>query len=128
MLLNNLKILVVDDTDSIRSFLRVYMQGMGAKVEEAETASEGILKCKTTDFDFVVLDLGLPDDDGIAVLKEIKSHKHKKSPCVIVLTVRQGEGTMKACFDNGADAFVNKPFMVEDLIDILQEKLSSQEI
>ena len=118
------KILVIDDTDPIRSFLRVYMQGMGAIVSEANTGQRGIDSCKEVEPDVVILDLGLPDMDGLNVLNEVRNINFKNKPIIIVLTVRKGEGTMKESYQLGADAFMNKPFMVEDLIDVLREKVA----
>lgn len=118
------KILVIDDAVPIRSFLRVYMQGMGAIVSEANTGQRGIESCKEVEPDVVILDLGLPDMDGLNVLNEVRNINFKNKPIIIVLTVRKGEGTMKESYQLGADAFMNKPFMVEDLIDVLREKVA----
>ena len=118
------KILVIDDTDPIRSFLRVYLQGVGVVVSEANTGKRGIDSCKEGEPDVVILDLGLPDMDGLNVLNEIRNMKLKNKPVIIVLTIRKSGGAMKESYQLGADAFMNKPFMVEDLIDVLREKVA----
>lgn len=125
MTLEGKKILAIDDTASIRAFLRVSLEDEGAQFYEAATAGEGIKLCRDISPDLVVLDLGLPDRDGLEILPEIKGMQEGSSPAVIVLTVRRGRKTIHDAMQKGADAYLSKPFMVNDLIDKIEERLST---
>jgi two-component system, OmpR family, KDP operon response regulator KdpE len=107
------KILIVDDELQIRRFLKVSLEANGYRVLEAPTAKEGIYKAATDLPDAIVLDLGLPDSDGIAVLKQVR--EWSKVP-VIILSVRDDEKGKVAALDAGADDYVVKPFGVNELI------------
>ena len=123
MTLQGKKILAIDDTASIRAFLRVSLEDEGAQFYEAGTAEEGIKRCQDVSPDLVVLDLGLPDRDGLDILPEIKEMQEGLSPAVIVLTVRRGRQTINEAMQKGADAYLSKPFMVNDLIEKIEERL-----
>lgn len=123
MNLNGFKILAIDDTFAIRTFLRVSLQDEGAEFYGASTANEGLTICKEIMPDLVVLDLGLPDIDGLDFLPEIKKLQNKKEIPVLILTVRKGKETINKAFSNGADAYLTKPFMVEELLEIINQKL-----
>ncbi len=124
MSLKGKQVVAIDDTASIRTFLRVSFEDEGAIFHEAATAEEGINLCETLQPDIVVLDLGLPDMDGLDVLPRIKHDLQLKvPPSVIVLTVRKGRSVRDAASERGADAYLSKPFMVEDLLELIEEKI-----
>lgn len=123
MSLDGTKIVAIDDTPSIRTFLRVSLEDEGAEFHEASTALEGLELCKKVCPDLVVLDLGLPDIDGLEILPEIKKIQPDNKLPVLVLSVRKARETIKEAFDKGASGYLTKPFVVEDLLEIIEEKL-----
>jgi two-component system KDP operon response regulator KdpE len=107
------RILIIDDELQIRRFLKVTLEANGYHVLEASNAREGIYKAATDRPDAVVLDLGLPDMEGSAVLKQVR--EWSKIP-IIILSVRDDEKGKVAALDAGADDYVVKPFGVNELI------------
>ncbi len=106
-------VLVIDDEIQIRRLLRVTLEGNGYKVFEAATGQEGLVEAAQRRPDIVVLDLGLPDMDGLAVLQRLR--EWSEAP-VVVLSVREGEEDKVAALDRGADDYVNKPFNTAELL------------
>jgi two-component system KDP operon response regulator KdpE len=105
--------LVIDDEIQIRRLLRVCLEGNGYRVEEAATGQEGITMAAQHPPDIILLDLGLPDMDGVTVLKRLREW----SPVpVVVLSVREREEDKVAALDNGADDYVTKPFGTAELL------------
>lgn len=125
MTLKDCKIVAIDDTPSIRTFLRVSLEDEGAEFHGASTAKGGLELCKKIKPDLVVLDLGLPDVDGLDILPQIKKTQPGDNPPVIVLTVRKGKETIHEAYEKGADGYLTKPFMVEDLLEVIEERLES---
>ena len=126
MPLRNKRILAIDDTFSIRTFLRISLQSHGAEFHEASTALHGMELCQKIKPDLVVLDLGLPDKDGLDILPVIKKPAHGyKPPAVVILSVRKEQQTKDRAFSMGADAYLTKPFLMEDLLEIIDEQLHS---
>jgi two-component system KDP operon response regulator KdpE len=107
------RILVIDDEAPIRRFLRVPLEAEGHSVIEAGTAREGILAVAREAPGLVILDLGLPDADGISVLREIRGWS---SVPVLVLSVRADEAGKVAALDAGAQDYVVKPFGMKELL------------
>lgn len=107
------RILLIDDEAPIRRFLRVPLQAEGHSIIEAGTAREGILAATRESPGLVILDLGLPDADGLTVLREIRGWS--KVP-VLVLSVRADEAGKVAALDAGAQDYVVKPFGVNELL------------
>jgi two-component system, OmpR family, KDP operon response regulator KdpE len=107
------RILVIDDELQIRRFLRVVLEANTYAVVEASTGKDGVYKTTTEHPDCIVLDLGLPDMDGLGVLKQIREWS---TVPVIILSVRDDEKGKVAALDAGADDYVVKPFGVNELI------------
>jgi two-component system, OmpR family, KDP operon response regulator KdpE len=107
------RILIVDDELQIRRFLKVTLEANGYHVLEAATGKEGIYKAATDRPDAVVLDLGLPDMDGGAVLRQVREWS---AIPIIILSVRDDEKGKVAALDAGADDYVVKPFGVNELV------------
>jgi two-component system KDP operon response regulator KdpE len=105
--------LVIDDELQIRRLLRVCLEAKGYRVAEAASGQEGITQAAQYPPDVVILDLGLPDMDGVAVLKRLR--EWTKVP-VVVLSVRDREEDKIAALDNGADDYVTKPFGTGELL------------
>ncbi len=108
-----LRVLVVDDEQAIRRFLRVALGARGYKVFEAESGQEGIASAAAHRPDVIILDLGLPDLDGIEVTRRLR--EWARMP-IIVLSVRDQEDVKVAALDAGADDYLTKPFGVGELL------------
>ena len=107
------RILVIDDESQIRRFLRISLKSQGHEVLEAATGADGLSLAATQSPDLIVLDLGLPDADGKAVLSELRAWSQVP---VIVLTVRDAEREKVQALDGGANDYVTKPFGVQELL------------
>src|SRR5215471_10297696 len=99
--------LVIDDELQIRRLLRVCLESNGYRVLEAATGQEGITQAAQYHPDIVLLDLGLPDLDGVMVLQRLR--EWSRVP-VVVLSVRDREEEKVSALDHGADDYVTKPF------------------
>jgi two-component system, OmpR family, KDP operon response regulator KdpE len=106
-------ILVVDDEVQIRRLLEITLSSNGFKVFEATTGREGMVGAATHRPDLVILDLGLPDTDGIEILKKLREWYQKP---VIILSVRNSEEDIVTALDNGADDYLTKPFRTGELL------------
>lgn len=107
------RILVVDDERQIRRLLKVALTGYGYEVEEAAGGQEGLLRAAAFRPDLVILDLGLPDTDGLDVLRRLR--EWSRVP-VIILSVREQERDKIVALDAGADDYVTKPFGMGELL------------
>jgi len=107
------KVLVVDDDALIRRSLRMGYELAGFGVQEAMNGREALRLAALGPPDLVVLDLGLPDIDGIEVLRNLRTWSNVP---LIVLSVRAGEGDKIASFEIGADDYVTKPFGMPELL------------
>ena len=105
--------LVIDDEVQIRRLLRLTLEANGYKVFEAATGQDGLLEAAQRRPEVVVLDLGLPDLDGVTVLKRLR--EWSRAP-VLVLSVRDRDEDKIAALDNGADDYVTKPFSTGELL------------
>ena len=106
-------ILIIEDEPDIRSFLRSALGTEGHKVVESITARRGAIDAATHKPDLVIVDLGLPDYDGIDVIRQIRTW----SPMpIIVLSARVQEASKISAFEAGADDYVTKPFGVGEFI------------
>jgi two-component system KDP operon response regulator KdpE len=106
-------ILVIEDDSQIRRFLRATLAAEGYQFHEALTAAEGIAQAAARRPDLVLLDLGLPDRDGIEVIREIRQWSQMP---ILVLSARGQEKDKIAALDLGADDYVAKPFAVGELL------------
>ncbi len=106
-------VLVIDDEPQIRRLLRVTLEGNGYQVFDAATGQEGVVQAAQRHPDVVLLDLGLPDWDGVTVLKRLR--EWSRVP-VIILSVRDRENDKIAALDAGADDYITKPFGSAELL------------
>lgn len=109
----NTKILVVDDETSIRKFLKVSLEASQFEVVEAQNGNEALQKVIEARPGLVILDHGLPDMNGIEVLKKLREWS---SVPVIFLTVRDADEDKVQALDNGADDYLTKPFSLPELM------------
>lgn len=107
------RILIIDDEAPIRRFLRVALEAEGHHVTEAATGRAGIEAAALTTPEAIILDLGLPDMDGGAVLGELRQWC---TVPVLVLSVRSDEAEKVALLDAGAQDYVTKPFGIRELL------------
>jgi len=105
--------LIVDDEPPIRRLLRLTLEPQGYRVFEADNGQLGLQEAAARRPDVIVLDLGLPDMDGIAALKRLR--EWSQAP-VLVLTVRDREADKVAALDAGADDYLTKPFGAAELL------------
>jgi two-component system KDP operon response regulator KdpE len=110
---NNLRILVVDDEKSIRRFLNASLSAYGYNIFESASGTDALKESVSTHPDIIILDLGLPDIDGIEVIRKIR--KRTKTP-IVVLSVREEASDKIAALDAGADDYLTKPFSAEELL------------
>lgn len=101
------QILIVEDEAQIRRFVRLTLESEGHTVHEADSYQRGLIEAGTRRPDLVVLDLGLPDGDGVDLIRELRQWS---SMPVIVLSARSNELSKVAALDAGADDYLVKPF------------------
>lgn len=106
-------IIIVEDETQIRRFLRTALVSEGYQVIEAETGKHGLAEAATRKPDLVILDLGLPDMDGVEVVRGIRAWS---SVPVIILSARSQESDKISALDAGADDYLVKPFGVGELL------------
>lgn len=106
------RILIIDDEAQIRRFLGIGLRAQGYEVVEAASGREGLERLAAGGVDLVILDLGLPDLDGLEVLRELRAWS---TVPVIVLSVRSSEAEKVRLLDAGANDYVTKPFGVQEL-------------
>jgi len=123
MTLPGLKVLVVDDEIAIQRFLRVALNGEGFNVIEANSGEAALTAMIHNRPDLVILDLGLPDMDGIEVTRRIR--EWSKIP-IIILSVREQEDDKIAALDSGADDYLTKPFGMGELLARIRTVLRRQ--
>ncbi|MDX2145149.1 MAG: response regulator [Rhodospirillaceae bacterium] len=107
------RVLIVDDEPQIRRFLRASLQAHDYEVVEADTGKEGVRQATLQKPDLIVLDLGLPDTDGLDVIKSVR--EWSKVP-IIVLSVRSDESDKIEALDRGANDYVTKPFSMGEVL------------
>jgi len=107
------RILVVEDEADIRRFVRLALVSEGHEVFEADGLQRGLIEAGTRRPDLLVLDLGLPDGDGVDLIRDLRGWS--RAP-VIVLSARSGEADKIAALDAGADDFLVKPFGAGELL------------
>jgi two-component system KDP operon response regulator KdpE len=110
---NSATIVVIEDEAQIRRFLRTTLTSEGYQVIEAETGKQGLSEAATRKPDLIILDLGLPDMDGVEVVKGVRAWS---SVPVIILSARSQESDKISALDAGADDYLVKPFGIGELL------------
>jgi two-component system, OmpR family, KDP operon response regulator KdpE len=106
-------VLVVEDEPQMRRFLRATLPAHGYRLAEAETGAQALVEAATRAPDLVLLDLGLPDMDGVEVTRRLREWS---SVPVVVLSARGQEGDKVQALDAGADDYLTKPFGIDELL------------
>ena len=106
-------VLVIEDEPQIRRFLRATLSAHGYRLVEAATAQEGLMHAATRQPEIVILDLGLPDLDGLELTRQLREWSTMP---IIVLSARGQESDKVAALDAGADDYLTKPFGVGELL------------
>jgi two-component system KDP operon response regulator KdpE len=110
---NTATVLLIEDERQMRRFLRVTLQSEKYGVFEADTAADGLSQAATRKPDVVLLDLGLPDMDGLEVIEKLREWS---AVPVIVISAREQEGDKIKALDRGADDYLTKPFGAGELL------------
>ncbi|TMJ14612.1 MAG: response regulator [Bacillati bacterium ANGP1] len=106
------RVLVVDDDQSIRRFLEIALRARGYIVSQAADARAALQAALTFRPDLVILDLGLPDMDGVEVIRQVRDHTRLS---ILVLSARDQESEKIAALERGADDYLTKPFGIGEL-------------
>jgi DNA-binding NtrC family response regulator len=119
------RILVIDDDENIRKVLETILEDEGYIVETAETAKKAIEKSEKAFYNLALIDVRLPDMEGIELLSKLRSTKPKMRKIIVT-----GYPTLQnavAAVNKGADAYVMKPFEVDKILETIREQLKKQE-
>jgi len=108
-----MRILFIEDESVVADFVRTGLEGSGFTVDVATTAEEGLSAFKAVEYDAVILDLGLPDADGLTVLKQLRGTR--EATPVIILSTRSNMKSRVGGLNAGADDYLPKPFAIEEL-------------
>jgi two-component system KDP operon response regulator KdpE len=106
-------LLIVEDDREIRRFVRAALEAEGYRVHEADTLRRGLIEAGTRKPDVIVLDLGLPDGDGVSLVRDVRGWSRVP---IIVLSARVDEADKVTALDAGADDYLVKPFGVAELL------------
>lgn len=110
---NKAEILIIDDEPQIRKLLEITLQSNDYRVNEASTAKEGLIAAASHPPDLILLDIGLPDENGHSVLKKLREWYINP---IIILSVQSGEEDIVKALDNGANDYLVKPFRSGELL------------
>ncbi|CFR10305.1 two-component system response regulator KdpE [Yersinia kristensenii] len=113
MTMSPTNILIVEDEKEIRRFVRIALEGEGWRVFESETLQRGLIEAGTRKPDLIILDLGLPDGDGLTYIQDLRQWS---AIPIIVLSARSSEEDKVAALDAGADDYLSKPFGISELL------------
>ena len=120
---NRYKILMIEDETSIRSFVKAILESNGYQVLPAENSRQGLIMFNSHQPDLVILDLGLPDRDGLEFIRETRS---ETAAPILVLSARTMERDKVAALDLGAHDYITKPFGTAELIARVRAALRSR--
>jgi two-component system KDP operon response regulator KdpE len=120
------EILIIDDEEQIRKLLEITLRANNYNVNQAATAKDGLIMASNHPPDLIILDLGLPDKDGLTVLQELR--QWHTNP-VIILTVQNSEEVIVKALDSGANDYLSKPWRTGELLARIRSalRISSQE-
>ena len=114
------QVLIIEDEPAIRSVLRVLLEAQGYRVVEADTAARAEIETRSHKPDLLLVDLGLPDADGLKVVRRVRAWSQVP---IVVLSARTMEEQKIAALDAGADDYVTKPFSAPELLARLRAAL-----
>jgi two-component system KDP operon response regulator KdpE len=117
-------VLIIDDEEPIRNFLRIALSGQSYEISEAASGKDGLAVARARQPDVIILDLGLPDIDGIEITRLFR--EWTQTP-IIILSVRGSENDKIKALDAGADDYLTKPFSIRELLARLRVALRRAE-
>lgn len=106
-------IVMIEDEPQIRRFVRAALEAEGYVVVEAQTGKRGLMETATRRPDMVIVDLGLPDSDGVDIIRDMRSWSHLP---ILILSARTQESEKVSALDAGADDYLTKPFGIPELL------------
>jgi two-component system alkaline phosphatase synthesis response regulator PhoP/two-component system response regulator VicR len=110
------RILIVDDEEVIRRFLRIHLTKLGYEVTEAEDGEKAIEKIGGGKFDLIICDVMMPNKNGWEVIKEVKSNPELNEIPIILLTAKNDDVDMFKGYELGANYYMTKPFTKDQLL------------
>lgn len=119
------EILVIDDEAQIRKLLEITLRNNNYKVIEAANAHEGLALAASHQPDLIILDIGLPDENGQSVLKKLRDWYNKP---VIILSVQNDEASIVSALDNNANDYLTKPFRTGELLARIRSNLRNTNV
>jgi two-component system KDP operon response regulator KdpE len=123
--MNKAEILIIDDEVQIRKLLDITLQSNNYAIKQAATAKEGLITAASHPPDLIILDLGLPDEDGHTVLQKLREWYTEP---VIILSVQNSEVDIIKALDNGANDYLAKPFRTGELLARIRSALRTSVI
>lgn len=117
-------VLVIEDDSLICKLLQVVLEHHGHSVKIAETYAAGSDAIENTNPELIILDLGLPDGDGLDLLRRLRADMHSAVPVLVLTAFRQEDKAVRA-FELGADDFVTKPFAPRELVARIERVLAA---
>lgn len=109
------KVLVIDDVEGNRKLMEKYLSKLGYSVVTSETGQDGLARLKETGFDMVLLDIAMPDMDGITVLKEIRQDQSHDKVLIMMTTAEDDMNTALQCLRMGAQGYLTKPINLDQI-------------
>ncbi|RYY54747.1 MAG: response regulator [Chitinophagaceae bacterium] len=120
--MNKAEVLVIDDEEQIRKLLRITLQANGYVVAESATGADGLVMAGNHPPDLIMLDLGLPDKNGLTVLRELRQWY---TGAIIILSVENDETIIVEALDLGANDYLSKPFRTGELLARIRSAIRS---
>ena len=120
--MNKAGVLIIDDEEQMRKLLRITLIANGYLVSEAASAGDGIIMAENHPPDLIILDLGLPDKNGLIVLRELREWH---TGAIIILSVENNESVIIEALDQGANDYLTKPFRTGELLARMRSALRS---
>ncbi len=121
-------VLIVDDSGAVRAFVRASLEDANfARVQEAETGFEALRLLASNAFDVVIIDVNMPDINGLELLAFMKKSPRQQGARKILISTQVDGSDSKRGMDLGADAFLEKPFAVDELRQLIRRLLGSAE-
>lgn len=121
-------ILVIDDIQETREFIKFILEEAGYKIVEAEDGADGLKKAQREPFDLIITDLAMPGMDGYTLVQQLKNSRPVGETLIIVASAL---GNLKEMFDigvkTGIQDFIEKPFMAEELVEKVNRLLKDKE-
>ncbi|MFC1718050.1 response regulator [Candidatus Poribacteria bacterium] len=117
------RILVVEDNDRNRRLVRILLRAKGYEVIEAATGKEALEYLRTQTPDLILMDIQLPNTDGLTLTREIKSNDHTKGVPIIAVTAYAMQGDRERMLEAGCDGYISKPIDTQKLPQIVADIL-----